>query len=121
MDEQTKGYRQLLVWQKAMELVTLVYRLIKLLPAEERFALCDQMRRAAVSIPANIAEGQARSSKKEFRYFLSIARGSLAELDTLLSIALNLHYLKESDLKTVTSLVLETRRLLQGLMRMLRG
>ena len=72
----------LIVWQKAMDLTTEIYRLIKFLPREETYALSDQMRRAAVSIPSNIAEGHGRNSNKEFANFLSIARGSLTELRT---------------------------------------
>ena len=77
-----KSYQDLLVWQKAMELVTEIYRIAKLLPREELYALSDQMRRSAVSIPSNIAEGQARNSTKEFINFLSVAKGSNAELQT---------------------------------------
>ena len=72
----------LIVWQKAMDLTIEVYRLVKFLPREETYALSDQMRRAAVSIPSNIAEGHGRNSNKEFANFLSIARGSLTELRT---------------------------------------
>ena len=72
----------LIVWQKAMDLTTEIYRLVKFLPREETYALSDQMRRAAVSIPSNIAEGHGRNSNKEFANFLSIARGSLTELRT---------------------------------------
>ena len=79
-----KNYTELLVWRKAMELTAEVYRIVKMLPKEELFALSDQMRRAAVSIPSNIAEGQARTSTREFLKFLSIAKGSKAELETQL-------------------------------------
>ena len=72
----------LIVWQKAMDLTTEIYRLVKFLPREETYALSDQMRRAALSIPSNIAEGHGRNSNKEFANFLSIARGSLTELRT---------------------------------------
>lgn len=79
-----KGYRELTVWQRAMELVVEVYRLARLLPHEELYALSSQMRRAAVSISSNFAEGQAGSSRKEFLQFLSVAKGSNAELQTQL-------------------------------------
>ena len=83
---ESKGYKQLIVWQKAMDLTVQIYRLVKLLPKEELYALSDQMRRAAVSIPSNIAEGQSRYSNKEFIQFLNIAKGSNAELFTQLLI-----------------------------------
>src|SRR2546425_11563382 len=77
-----KHYKELLVWQKGMVLARLVYKVTMKLPAEERYGLTSQMRRAAVSVPSNIAEGQARRGTSEFLQFLSIAEGSLAELDT---------------------------------------
>jgi len=79
-----KNYRDLIVWQKAMDVATEIYKICKKLPKEELFALSDQMRRAAVSIPSNIAEEQARISKNEFIRLLSIAQGSRAELETQL-------------------------------------
>ncbi len=87
------NYKELIVWQKSMSLVTEIYQLVKFLPKEETYALSDQMRRAAVSIPSNIAEGQARNSTREFVNFLSIARGSKAELETQLMICVRLKYL----------------------------
>ena len=87
-----KSYQELIVWQKAMQLVEEVYRLARMLPKAELFALSDQMRRAAVSIPSNIAEGQARNSTKEFVNFLSISRGSTAELETQLMICVRLKF-----------------------------
>jgi four helix bundle protein len=86
------NYKELQVWQKSIELVLDVYKLVKELPSEERDALGDQMRRVAVSIPSNIAEGYARESTKEFRHFLRIASGSLAELNTQLVICQQLNY-----------------------------
>ena len=76
------SYKELKVWNKAIDLFEEIYRLVKMLPQEERFALSDQMRRAAVSIPSNIAEGQERGSTKEFKHFIMIAQGSRAELET---------------------------------------
>ena len=86
-------FKDLLVWQKAMELVKAVYALSKAFPAEERYALTDQLRRAAVSIPSNIAEGSGRASNADYGHFLSIARGSLYEAMTQLQIAVDLGYL----------------------------
>lgn len=77
-----QSIQDLIVWQKAMDLVIEVYNLVKELPKEEQYALSDQMIRAAVSIPSNIAEGQSRNSTKEFIQFLSVAKGSNAELQT---------------------------------------
>jgi four helix bundle protein len=84
------GYRELQVWQRAMELVPAVYGVARLFLAQERYALADQLRRAAISVPANIAEGQARQHRREFIQALTIARGSLAEVDTLLLISVRL-------------------------------
>ena len=85
------GYQSLIVWQKAMRLAKVVYEVSGQLPREERFALADQLRRAAVSIPSNIAEGSKRGSKKEFAQFLKIAHGSLSEVETQLMLARELY------------------------------
>ena len=108
-------YQDLVVWQKAMELAQEIYRLVKLLPAEERYSLSDQMRRAAVSIPSNIAEGQQRRSTKEFIQFLSIAKGSCAELETQLYLCYKVGYLNKTQIKDVIELVREVGRMLNGL------
>ena len=86
-------YRELDVWQMSMSLCENVYDLIRSFPAEERFALCDQLRRAVVSIPSNIAEGNGRDSKTEYARFLSIARGSLYEVQTQLELAERFRYI----------------------------
>ena len=78
------NYKDLIVWQKSMSLAVKIYQIVKLLPKEELFVLSDQMRRAVVSIPSNISEGHQRNSSKEFKHFLSIAKGSLGELETQL-------------------------------------
>ncbi len=90
-----RKYQKLLVWQEAMDLVVGVYRITERLPASERFGLCQQLRRAAVSIPSNIAEGAGRHSDKDFIRFLNIANGSLLEVETQLLIALQLKYIEE--------------------------
>jgi four helix bundle protein len=87
------SYKDLIEWRKAMELVTEIYRATREFPRDELYGLTNQLRRAAVSVPSNIAEGQARFSRKEFRHFLSHARGSLVEIETQLTIAQNLGYL----------------------------
>ncbi|MFH1085076.1 MAG: four helix bundle protein [Chloroflexota bacterium] len=104
-----------------MDLVETVYRLSKRLPAEEQFGLVSQMRRAAVSLPANIAEGHGRTHRGDYLHHLSMARGSLAELETHLMIAQRLGYLKEQDLPEAWTLAEETGRLLNGLIRALRS
>lgn len=92
-----KSYRDLQVWQKAIELVESVYKLTRTFPAEERFGLASQLQRAAVSIPANIAEGYGRSHLGDYLHHLSIGRGSLAELETHLVIAVRLKILSRED------------------------
>lgn len=93
MEKQTFGsYRELSVWQKSVQLVKLIYQQIRQFPAEERFALADQLRRSVISIPSNIAEGKGRSYNKDYAHFLSIARGSLYETMNQLDIAESLGY-----------------------------
>ena len=112
-----KKYEDLKVWQKAMLLAKTMYGLQKQLPKEETYGLGDQIRRAAVSIPSNIAEGFGRDTDKEFRHFLSIARGSLYETKTQLQLAESLGYLQ---IDTDTSLQMdEVGKLLNGLARSL--
>lgn len=110
-----KSYQDLIVWQKAMKLGETVYALVKLLPAEERYALSDQMRRAAVSIPSNIAEGQARISTKEFIQFLSVARGSNAELMTQTLFCERLGYMTAEQTQEVKVLINEIGKMLTSL------
>jgi len=113
-------YRDLVVWQKAMQFVTDIYRVTKEFPREEQYGLVSQVRRAAVSIPSNIAEGQARYSKKEFRHFLSHARGSLVEVETQLLIAANLGYLASACALTLARQTDELGRLINGLANSIR-
>ena len=87
------SYKELIVWQKAMVLVELVYRHIRIFPSEERFRLCDQLSRAAVSVPSNIAEGYGRGTQAEYARFLSVARGSLYEVETQLELAVRLGFI----------------------------
>ena len=110
-----RGYRDLLVWQKAMQATKMVYLLIKQLPREEMFALSSQMRRAAISIPSNIAEGQARNSTKEFLQFLSIAKGSKAELETQLILCGEINYLSHNDIFPIMMLLDEIGKMLNAL------
>jgi four helix bundle protein len=110
-----KDFKDLIVWQKAMELVAEVYQLVKKLPKEEIFALSDQIRRAAISIPCNIAEGQARNSTKEFVHFLAIAKGSKAELETQLLLCVKINYLQNSEIETAINLIHEIGKMLNAL------
>ena len=114
-----KDFKDLIVWQRAMELVVEVYQLVKKLPKEELFALSDQIRRAVISIPSNIAEGQGRSSLKEFLYFLSIARGSKAELETQLLLCVKINYLNNSDIEKALGLIKEVGKMLNSLQKSL--
>ena len=111
-------FRDLMVWQKSVALARQMYRLTGQMPRTERFGLTSQMRRAAVSVPSNIAEGSARQGRKDYIHFLMIARGSLAELETQLTIARELNYLAPPE--TITEAMGEVSRMLQGLIDSLR-
>ena len=115
-----QSYRDLVAWKKAVDLVTEIYRLTRGFPKEEMFGLISQIRRAAVSIPGNIAEGHARSSRKEFQYFLSNARGSVAELETQLIISHNLGLITEPELSRLLDQVAEVGRIINGLLTALK-
>jgi four helix bundle protein len=115
-DQKIKSYKELLIWQKGIVLVKEVYKLTKKFPRTEKFGLINQIQRAAISIPSNIAEGQARQHSKEFRQFLFTALGSLAELDTQLNIALELNYINQDELTSIDEKVTEVRRMIRGLL-----
>ena len=117
-NEEGRGHYKLEAWKLSMELVRNVYKLTQTFPKEEMFGLISQMRRAAVSIPSNIAEGAARAGNKEFSQFLNVARGSLSELETQLLIARDLGYVKEKD--PVFELVDRVSRLITGLRKSIR-
>ena len=114
-------YRELVAWQKAMDLVQEIYRLTQDFPPQEQFGLTNQLRRAAVSVPSNIAEGQGRRLRKQFCLFLRTARGSAQEIETQLLIAQRLGYASAQRLRPVLSLLEETGRLIGGLLRSLEG
>jgi four helix bundle protein len=116
-----RGYKDLIVWQKAMIFVNRIYLLTRQFPSDERFGLISQMRRAAVSVPSNIAEGQARHSTGEFIQFISHAEGSVAELETQLLICVDLAYCSQDDSRPLIDLLLELRKMLNGLRRKLQG
>ena len=107
-----RAYRDLIVWKKSMDLVKEIYKLVKMLPQEERFALSDQMRRAAVSIPSNIAEGYGRNTTKDYARFLGIARGSIYELQTQIHICIMLNFISEQDANAAFELSDEVSRII---------
>ena len=114
-----RDYKDLVVWQKSMLLVKEVYILIKMLPNEELFALTDQIKRSAVSIPSNIAEGYGRNATKDYIRFLNIARGSKNELETQLEICVMLGYFSEEKSKSALVLCDEIGRMINALIKKL--
>lgn len=119
MQIKPQSYKDLNVWQKGIELAKVIYTLTAQFPTEEKFGLVSQMRRAAVSIPSNIAEGQARRTTGEFIQFISHAEGSVAELNTQLILATELHFCSDDDAQSASELMEHLRRMLNGLRRKL--
>lgn len=115
------SYRELIVWQKAMALAEVAYAVTRALPEAERFGLVQQIQRSAVSIPSNIAEGHERRSRADYRRFIAIDCGSLAELETQLLLARRLYRLEESAFKQAHELADETGRLFRAIERSLRS
>jgi four helix bundle protein len=115
----TSNYKQLRVWQSGMELIRQVYRLTGNFPKQELFGLSSQIQRAAVSIPANVAEGHTRGSTKDFLRFVTISHGSLAELETMLLVALDLQYINSKDYEQLAILCDSTGKMLGALRRAL--
>jgi four helix bundle protein len=114
-----RHYKDLQIWQKGMHLAQAVYRLPPKFPAEERFGLCSQMRRASVSVPSNIAEGQARPGSREFLQFLSYASGSLAELETQLLLSIDLGYCGPADAGPIEREIAEIQKMVAAIRRKL--
>jgi four helix bundle protein len=112
-------FRDLLVWQKAMDLAEHVYTLTKDFPVDERYGLQSQVRRCSVSIASNIAEGAGRNSNKEFKYFLSISLGSSFELETQLLLAAKFNYIVKENLEEVIARLQEVQKMLNGLQKSL--
>jgi len=110
------GYRKLIAYQKAKEVVKRSYKLLKKFPAEERYAMCDQLRRASVSITSNIAEGVNRFSVKDKAHFIEMAYGSLMEVSSQIEIAEELGYVTADDRLSMDELIEEDARLLSGLL-----
>ena len=114
------SFKDLIVWKKAIELVTDVYKMTQGFPSKETFGLTSQMRRAAISIPSNIAEGSSRRTARDFAQFLHVALGSATELETQLIIARNLDYLERGIYDQATSKLSEICKMLHGLLKKIR-
>jgi len=112
-----RSYKELVAWQKSMELVKIIYKLTNTFPKSEQFRLTDQITRAVVSVPSNIAEGFGRNTNKEFSHFISLSRGSLFEVETQLLIAKDLEYVV--DISKEQELIEELSKILHGLIRKL--
>ena len=119
MNIKPQNYKDLVVWQKGIELAKLIYQITRRFPSEERFGLVSQMRRAAVSIPSNVEEGQARHTTGEFIQFISHAEGSVAELNTQLILAIELRFCSNDDANPASELMEHLRRMMNGLRRKL--
>jgi four helix bundle protein len=115
-----QSHRDLVVWSKSMDLAESIYGLARAYPRAELYGLRSQITRAAASVPANIAEGHARGSRQEFRYFLSVARGSLMETDTFLRLSERLDFIKVDDSQQAHSLITEVSKMLTSLRTKLR-
>ena len=113
----SKPHKNLDVWQRSIRLVEESYRLVRNFPKYEEYGITSQIRRSAVSIPANIAEGAARQTKKEFIQFLHTAQGSLSELDTHLEISKNLNYINEASISDISMIMGDIDRMLTGLIK----
>ena len=114
------NFRELNVWKKAMNLVTQIYKFTKFFPKEEQFGLTNQIRRCAVSIPSNIAEGAGRDSSKDFNRFLSISLGSSFELETQLIISKELEYFNNENFRNIEKELIEIQKMIRGLQKSLK-
>ena len=117
----SRSYKDLEVWKLSIELVKEIYRITEKFPPSEIYGLTNQIRRAAISIPSNIAEGQERNSAKEFRQFLAIALGSVAEIETQLIIAKQIHYLTEAEVEPFMASIDRLRKMTRGLIKSING
>src|SRR5437764_7849042 len=119
MESKTRNYKDLIVWQKGIELAKLVYQLTTAFRADEKFGIIAQLRRAAVSVPSNLAEGQARRTTGEFVQFISNAEGSIAEIDTQLILSCELEFCSQQSAEPAFELVRELRKMVNVLRRTL--
>ena len=116
-----ESHRDLIVWQKAMDMAVMVHELARTFPKHEIYGMTSQVTRAAASVPANIAEGNARGSAKDYAHFLATARGSLMETETFLLLSTRLNYIQPEDAKPVLSLIGEIDRMLNAIRAKLIG
>ena len=117
MEGKINTYKDLIVWQKSILLVTDVYALTKTFPADERFGITSQLNRAVISVSANIAEGWGRELSKNYLQFLRISRGSLMEVETIILISKNLNYITENEFQEINKKIEEVSKILQGLIK----
>ncbi len=117
MEGKIGTYKDLIVWQKAILLVTDVYKLTKTFPQDDRFGLVSQLNRAVISVPSNIAEGWGRELSKNYLQFLRVSRGSLMEAETMILISKNLNYIDEKEFKEISKKIEEVGKILQGLIK----
>jgi four helix bundle protein len=115
-----RPHKKLIAWQESIKLVKIIYALCNKLPESEKYGIISQLKRAVISVPANIAEGAARSTQKEFAYFLAISNGSLSEIDTFLSIITELSMLKEDDVDPAFEQIDRISALINGLIKSLK-
>ena len=116
-----RPHKKLIVWQRAISLVKIIYQTVNKFPESEKYGLISQLKRAAISVPANISEGAARSTQKEFLYFLHISSGSLSEVDTLLTISKELEMINESEMGLLEKELDDIASMLNGLIRKLKN
>jgi four helix bundle protein len=110
-----RSYKDLIVWQKSMDLVDSIYKTTEKLPSKEQFGLISQMRRASISVPSNIAEGYGRQSTGSYTQFLSIARGSLLELETQIELYIRLIFIQQKDAEKILNEIIEINKMLTSL------
>lgn len=110
-----QSHRDLLVWQKSMDLTVLIYRLTQRFPNNETYRLVSQMTRSAVSVPANVAEGHARGTRRDYSHFLSIAKGSLMETETYVMLAQRLNYVEQTDLQAALAVITEISKMITAI------
>jgi len=121
MENTINSYKDLIVWQKSMELVVEIYKLTDLFPKTELYGIISQMRRCSISMPSNIAEGRRRGSRKDYRQFLIIAYGSGAELETQIEISKRLNYCSHKECEKIDQLILEVMRILNKIISSLKS
>jgi four helix bundle protein len=120
MEGKIRSYQDLIVWQKAVRLVTDIYSVSKKFPSDERFGIVSQLNRAAVSIPSNIAEGWGRETSKNYLQFLRTSRGSIMEVQTLLIISKNLNFISQMEFDSLSGKTEEVGKILHGLIKSIR-